>query len=95
MIYNNYTDTEELLEEEILTQEEKLNNIILFNDDVNTFEWVIECLMQYCEHDSIQAEQCAHIVHFNGKCAVKKGPLNKLKPICDTLLQKGLSAEIN
>lgn len=95
MIYNNYTDTEELLEEEILTQEEKLNNIILFNDDVNTFEWVIECLMQYCEHDSIQAEQCAHIVHFTGKCAVKKGTLNKLKPICETLLQKGLSAEIN
>jgi ATP-dependent Clp protease adaptor protein ClpS len=95
MIYNNYTDTEELLEEEIITQEEKSNNIILFNDDVNTFEWVIECLMQYCEHDSIQAEQCAHIVHFTGKCAVKKGPLNKLKPICETLLQKGLSAEIN
>lgn len=95
MIYNNYTDIEELLEEEILTQEEKLNNIILFNDDVNTFEWVIECLMQYCEHDSIQAEQCAHIVHFTGKCAVKKGTLNKLKPICETLLQKGLSAEIN
>lgn len=95
MVYNNYTDTEELLEEEILTQEEKLNNIILFNDDVNTFEWVIECLMQYCEHDSIQAEQCAHIVHFTGKCAVKKGTLNKLKPICETLLQKGLSAEIN
>jgi len=95
MIYNNYTDTEELLEEEILTQEEKLNNIILFNDDVNTFEWVIECLMQYCEHDSIQAEQCAHIVHFTGKCAVKKGTFNKLKPICETLLQKGLNAEIN
>jgi ATP-dependent Clp protease adaptor protein ClpS len=95
MIYNNYTDTEELLELDVLTQEEKLNNIILFNDDVNTFEWVIECLMSYCGHDSIQAEQCAHIVHFTGKCAVKKGTINKLKPICETLLQKGLSAEIN
>lgn len=95
MIYNNYTDTEELLELDVLTQEQKLNNIILFNDDVNTFEWVIECLMSYCGHDSIQAEQCAHIVHFTGKCAVKKGSFEKLKPICETLLQKGLSAEIN
>jgi len=95
MIYNNYTDTEELLELDVITKEKELNNIILFNDDVNTFEWVIECLMKYCSHDSIQAEQCAHIVHFNGKCTVKTGELNKLKPICAALLDKGLSAEIN
>lgn len=95
MIYNSYTDTEELLEEDILTQTEELKNIILFNDDVNTFEWVIECLMTYCGHDSIQAEQCAHIVHFNGKCDIKKGTFDKLKPICETLLEKGLTAEIN
>lgn len=88
-------DTEELLEVEQITKEENLNNIILFNDDVNTFEWVIECLMTYCGHDSIQAEQCAHIVHHNGKCGVKTGTLLKLKPICEALLQKGLSAEIN
>ena len=94
MISSNY-DTEELLEVEQITKEENLNNIILFNDDVNTFEWVIECLMKYCGHDSIQAEQCAHIVHHNGKCGVKTGTLHKLKPICEALLQKGLSAEIN
>lgn len=95
MIYNNYSDTEELLDLETITQEKELNNIILFNDDVNTFDWVIECLVKYCGHDSIQAEQCAHIVHFNGKCAVKTGELEKLKPICSALLEKGLSAEIN
>ncbi len=95
MILSNYPDTEELLELDILTKEAPLNNIILFNDDVNTFEWVIECLMKYCGHDSIQAEQCAHIVHHNGKCDVKQGTLKSLKPICETLLQKGLSAEIN
>lgn len=95
MIYNNYTDTEELLDLDILTQEEELNNIILYNDDVNTFEWVIECLMKYCGHDAVQAEQCAYLVHYTGKCAVKKGTLDKLKPICLTLLEKGLSAEIN
>ena len=95
MILNNYTDTEELLELDVITQETELNNIILFNDDVNTFEWVIECLVKYCNHDSLQAEQCATIVHYNGKCAVKTGEFNKLKPICETLLEKGLSAEIN
>lgn len=95
MIYNNYTDTEELLDLDLLTEEKESNNIILFNDDVNTFEWVIECLIKYCGHDSIQAEQCAHIVHFTGKCAVKTGELQKLKPICSALLDMGLSAEIN
>ena len=95
MILNNYTDTEELLELDVITQETELNNIILFNDDVNTFEWVIECLVKYCNHDSLQAEQCATIVHYNGKCAVKTGAFDKLKPICETLLEKGLNAEIN
>lgn len=95
MIYNNYTDTEELLELDVINEVKELNNIVLFNDDVNTFDWVIECLIKYCGHDSIQAEQCAHIVHFTGKCAVKTGELNKLKPICTALLDKGLSAEIN
>lgn len=91
----NHYDTEELLEEEVLTREAEENSIILFNDDVNTFEWVIECLMKYCGHDSLQAEQCAFIVHYTGKCAIKKGSIETLKPICSTLLQKGLSAEIN
>ena len=94
MIFNG-NDTQELLETDVLTQEEALNNIILFNDDVNTFEWVIECLMAYCGHDSLQAEQCAHIVQFTGKCAGKQGSFDTLKPICEVLLEKGLSAEIN
>ncbi|MDF2450873.1 MAG: ATP-dependent Clp protease ClpS [Bacteroidota bacterium] len=95
MITNHFSDTEELLELDLLTKEEELNSIILYNDDVNTFEWVIECLMKYCGHDSIQAEQCAHIVHFSGKCAIKTGAFEKLKPICEMLLEKGLSVELN
>ncbi|MES2514504.1 MAG: ATP-dependent Clp protease adaptor ClpS [Bacteroidota bacterium] len=95
MIINRYIDTEELLETELLIKEEEVYNIILYNDDVNTFEWVIECLIRYCGHEAIQAEQCAHIVHYKGKCAVKEGSLEELKPICETLLEKGLSAEIN
>jgi ATP-dependent Clp protease adaptor protein ClpS len=95
MIEYRYIDTEELLEAHVLTKEEELYNIILYNDDVNTFEWVIECLVRYCGHETLQAEQCAHLVHYKGKCAIKEGELKDLKPICETLLEKGLSAEIN
>lgn len=95
MITNHYPETEELVEHDVITKGDELNIIILFNDHVNTFEWVIECLMKYCGHDSLQAEQCAHIVHFNGKCSVKTGSFEKLKPICETLLEKGLSVELN
>jgi ATP-dependent Clp protease adaptor protein ClpS len=72
----------------------KNNEIIVYNDDVNTFDHVIETLMRVCEHTAEQAEQCSLIVHYNGKCTVKTGPLNKLKPQCTQLLEAGLSAEI-
>ena len=67
---------------------------MLFNDDVNTFDFVIDQLVKYCKHQPIQAEQCAYIVHYNGKCHVKKGSFEELKPICTALLDKGLTAEI-
>jgi ATP-dependent Clp protease adaptor protein ClpS len=70
------------------------HNIVLFNDDVNSFDHVINSLVKYCKHSTVQAEQCAHIVHYNGKCLVKTGNIEKLKPICSALLDKGLSAEI-
>jgi len=70
------------------------NEIVLYNDDVNTFDHVIETLMIVCEHTPEQAEQCALIVHYNGKCTVKTGPFDKLKPQCTQLLDAGLSAEI-
>ncbi|AUP80897.1 ATP-dependent Clp protease adaptor ClpS [Flavivirga eckloniae] len=79
-----------LLEEEIVTQRE----IVLFNDDVNTFDHVIETLIYACEHTSEQAEQCSLIVHYKGKCTVKTGPYEDLKPRCSMLLDAGLSAEI-
>lgn len=91
---NNYTETEKLLELQVVSQENELSTIVLFNDDVNTFEWVIECLETYCQHDSLQAEQCATIVHYTGKCIIKIGSFEKLKPICETLLEKGLTVEI-
>lgn len=87
------TDIQESLEEVLVEVQER--EIMLFNDDVNTFDWVIQCLMEICEHDPIQAEQCTYLVHFKGKCAVKKGSFEDLEPLCQGLLDRGLSAEIH
>ena len=70
------------------------NEIVLHNDDVNTFDHVINMLIQICDHTSEQAEQCAILVHYKGKCTVKTGELSDLKPRCTSLLDAGLSAEI-
>ena len=71
-----------------------LNEIILYNDEVNTFDHVIETLIRVCNHTSEQAEQCSIIVHYKGKCTVKTGEFTELKPQCSQLLEAGLSAEI-
>lgn len=88
--------TKEKIQEEVLVEENIINQneIVLYNDDVNTFDHVIEMLINTCEHTSEQAEQCAIIVHYKGKCIVKTGELKDLKPRCSKLLQAGLSAEI-
>jgi ATP-dependent Clp protease adaptor protein ClpS len=70
------------------------NEIVLYNDDVNTFDHVIETLIRVCKHDELQAEQCAILVHYKGKCTVKSGSLDELRPQCSSLLEAGLSAEI-
>ena len=70
------------------------NEIVLFNDDVNTFDHVIETLIRVCDHTPEQAEQCSLIVHYNGKCTVKTGNYDKLKIQCTRLLEAGLNAEI-
>ena len=84
------TSEELLLKEDLSTQ----NEIVLFNDDVNTFDHVIETLIYACDHTSEQAEQCSLIVHYKGKCTVKTGLYDDLKPRCSMLLEAGLSAEI-
>jgi ATP-dependent Clp protease adaptor protein ClpS len=86
---------EKIREKVILKEALRINNeIVLYNDDVNTFDHVIETLIRVCEHTPEQAEQCSLIVHYNGKCTVKTGVLEKLKPQCTQLLEAGLSAEI-
>ena len=86
---------EELLEKvEKKTKKKKQNEIILYNDEVNTFDHVIETLIYACDHTPEQAEQCSILVHYKGKCTVKTGPYEELKPRCSKLLDAGLSAEI-
>ena len=93
----NPFESPELLEQEIIEvvlKEEATKALILYNDDVNTFEFVAESLIKVCEHDALQAEQCAYLVHYTGKCVVKNGTFKKLKPLCEALLERGLSAKI-
>ncbi len=86
---------EEVLEEVLeKTTIQDNSEIVLYNDDVNTFDHVIETLIYTCEHSPVQAEQCALLVHYKGKCTVKTGSYEELVPRCSKLLQAGLSAEI-
>ena len=82
---------EEILQDEAISFD---NEIVMYNDDVNTFDHVIDTLIRVCKHTAEQAEQCSLIVHYNGKCTVKTGSFNELKPQCTQLLEAGLSAEI-
>ncbi|MGB1449621.1 MAG: ATP-dependent Clp protease adaptor ClpS [Flavobacteriaceae bacterium] len=85
---------EVLVEEEVEVQTAREHQIILHNDDVNTFDHVIRCLVRICDQTPEQAEQCAYIVHYHGKCVVKTGAFEDLKPRCLLLLEEGLSAEL-
>jgi len=79
---------------QVSTKEKSLNEIVVYNDDVNTFDHVIETLISACDHTAEQAEQCSLIVHYKGQCTVKTGEYEDLEPRCTLLLDAGLSAEI-
>lgn len=79
---------------EKVTESQKSHSLILFNDDFNTFDFVIETLVEVCEHDTMQAENCAWIAHFKGKCEVKKGALEDLKPRYREMTNRKLTVEI-
>ena len=79
---------------DILTLTEDACVLIVWNDEVNTFEWVIDTLMEICGHSHEQAEQCAYIIHFQGKYAVKKGSYDDLKPKCDAITDRGIGATV-
>ena len=88
--------TKEQIKEDTDVAEIRVNEhqIVLFNDDVNTFDHVVETLIRVCGHTLEQAEQCSIIVHYKGKCTVRTGSYEELKPRCTQLLEADLSAEI-
>jgi ATP-dependent Clp protease adaptor protein ClpS len=90
------SDTKKKIQEDLktLVKQSNLNEIVLFNDEVNTFDFVIDSLIEVCDHTTEQAEQCTLLVHYKGKCTVKTGEYKDLKPRCSQLLTRGLSAEI-
>ena len=93
MIKTN-THTKELVETDVLTDVEEPCRLIMWNDEVNTFEWVIETLIDLCDHTQEQAQQCAWIIHTKGKYAVKNGAYDELKPLCDAITDRGIGATV-
>ena len=93
---HNYEKPQREYEEDValLEKEDEIYKIVLWNDDVNTFDDVIEALIEICEHTPEQAEQCTMLVHYKGKCTVKTGALEKLKPMHEKLLARSLTSEI-
>lgn len=88
------TETVEETGFDVLTDLEKLYQIVVWNDEVNTFEWVIETLIEVCGHSEEQAEQCAMIIHTKGKYGVKNGSYDDLKPQCDAITERGIGATL-
>lgn len=71
-----------------------LMDLVVFNDDVNTFDHVINTLIKVCRHSQEQAEQCTMLIHYKGKCIVKNGSFDFLKPMRDSICEAGIDARI-
>lgn len=84
-----------IFEEDHLVEDQEIRQLTLHNDDVHTFDYVIQALIDICQHDTAQAEQCTMIVHFKGRCSVREGMFRELKPMKDKLLEKELNATID
>jgi len=84
-------ETTDLLE---LEETIDVNDLVVFNDDVNTFEHVIKTLIKVCKHTPEQAEQCTLLIHYKGKCAVRTGSFSELKPMCEAICEVGIDARI-
>ena len=81
-------------ETDVLVEDEMIKKIVVYNDDINSFEHVIRCLMKYCKHTKEQAEQCAMFIHTKGRYAVKEGDYDTLRPMRDALTENGIDAKI-
>ncbi len=92
----NYESPSREYDEEVLVLEDTSldKKLVVFNDDVNTFDFVIDALIEVCKHTVEQAQQCTMLIHYKGKCTVKTGNLDVLKPMHEKLLSKSLTSEI-
>lgn len=88
------TETQYAPELEVVETLVGQRDLIVFNDDVNTFDHVIDSLVKVCKHETEQATQCTYIIHYKGKCQVKRGDYETLEPMCTALLDRGITAEI-
>lgn len=88
---NDWSTDVDVLDEVVETA---LHNLVVFNDEVNTFDFVIDTLIDVCEHTPEQAEQCTLLIHYKGKCAVKNGAWDELVPMRNELCRRGISAEV-
>ncbi|WP_291784434.1 ATP-dependent Clp protease adaptor ClpS [Cecembia sp.] len=95
---NYHTQSYPMLEQEEVLVEELIDTdeceLVVFNDDINTFDHVAKILIKVCQHTPEQAEQCTLIIHYKGKCTVKKGSREKLKPMCQAILDAGIQAAV-
>ncbi len=82
-------------EEDVDVIDVETHRLIVFNDDVNTFDYVIQTLIDVCEHTPEQAEQCTIIIHYKGKCSVKEGEFDKLLAMRNAICDRGISAEVD
>ena len=92
--FNQATQPWKEADTEVLTELASSYSLVVWNDEVNTFEWVIETLIAVCKHSTEQAEQCAMLIHTQGKYGVKKGEYDFLKPMCDAITERGIGATI-
>ena len=93
--YSNSIQWQTQEDSDLAVLTEEMHNLIVWNDDVNTFDWVIESLVAICSHTSEQAEQCSLIIHHKGKCSVKKGSFDILRPMAEGLIDRGIQATID
>ena len=92
--FNTGTSTEVREDTDTLVATDEICSLVVWNDEVNTFEWVIETLIEVCGHSAEQAEQCSYLIHYKGKCSVKKGAYEELKPLCDAITERGIGATV-
>lgn len=94
MLFDGNKKPQKYQDVDVLTSLDEPYSLVVWNDEVNTFEWVIKTLVEVCGHSTEQAEQCAYLIHYKGKYAVKNGDFDELKTACDAITERGIGATV-